>query len=173
MGCMRTSIGHLRRLLERGGSTQLGVGPMSVHCVDAVIELANEVQRPLMLIASRRQIECDTLGCGYVNGWSTEDFAAYVRARDTGGWVLLCRDHGGPWQNERESASRLPLDAAMASAKASLDADLQAGFDILHLDPSIDIHETALSDSAVIDRLCELYEHCETTAARPRVAVAF
>jgi hypothetical protein len=170
---MKTSISYLRRMLERGGSTQLGIGPMSQHCVDAVIELANAVQRPLMLIASRRQIECDSLGRGYVNGWSTEEFAAYVRARDAGGWVLLCRDHGGPWQNEREAAACLPLGAAMASAKTSLDADLQAGFDILHLDPSIDVHDPALSEDEIIDRLCELYEHCETTAARLGADVDF
>lgn len=170
---MSRPIARLRRALERGGSTQLGIGPMSVHCVDAAIELANAVSWPLMLIASRRQIESGSQGGGYVNGWSTEEFAGYVRARDAGGWVLLCRDHAGPWQNDRELEARLPLEQSMASAKESLDADLASGFDLLHLDPSIDLQSAAAGDAEVMERLCELYEHCETTAARLGVDVDF
>ena len=37
--------------------TLLGVGPMSKNCVDVTIELANNHKIPLMLIASRRQID--------------------------------------------------------------------------------------------------------------------
>jgi hypothetical protein len=54
----------------------------------------------------------------------------------------------------------------MASAKASLDVDIESDFDIVHLDPSIDIHDHDLSQSQVIERLFELYEHCQTTARR-------
>ena len=62
--------------------TLLGIGPMSKNCVDVVIELANTYNIPLMLIASRRQIESEKLGRGYVNNWSTEEFAEYVKKRD-------------------------------------------------------------------------------------------
>lgn len=170
---MRPAMSCLRRLLERGGSTQLGVGPMSVHVVDAVIELANETRRPLMLVASRRQIECAAQGGGYVNRWTSEAFAEYVRSRDTEGWVAICRDHGGPWQSEREARDNLDSAAAMSSAKESLDADLNAGFDMLHLDPSLDPHSAGLAETPVLDRLTELYEHCETTAARLGADVDF
>jgi hypothetical protein len=37
--------------------TLLGVGPMSINCVDAAIELSNEYISPIMLIASRRQLD--------------------------------------------------------------------------------------------------------------------
>ena len=56
-----------------------------------------------MLIASRRQIESEKLGRGYVNNWSTEEFAEYVRKEMIKIIKLyLCRDHGGPYQNEDE-----------------------------------------------------------------------
>ena len=145
--------------LEAEGSTLLGVGPMSKAGVDAAIELGREHRVPVMLIASRRQIECDAQGSGYVNGWSTEAFARYVRDRDPGGWVLLCRDHGGPWQSYREVEERMDLAEAMASAQRSLEVDLEAGFDVLHLDPSIPPPkgQEPLGKGAVLEMLFELY----------------
>ena len=78
----------------------LGVGPMSKNCVDMTIELANKFDVPLMMIASRRQIESKDLGGGYVNNWSTEDFADYVSQKDIKKNIILCRDHGVPFQGK-------------------------------------------------------------------------
>ena len=55
--------------------TLLGIGPMSKNCIDVTIELANKYNVPIMLIASRRQIESNELGGGYVNNWTTEEFS--------------------------------------------------------------------------------------------------
>jgi len=138
---------------------------MSRHCVDATIELANTARVPLMIIASRRQIECRAQGGGYVNNWSTEEFAAYVRERDRGEYVVLCRDHGGPWQNYPEADQALPLREAMESAKASFQVDIEAGLHVIHIDPSIDIHTPELSQEAILDRVSELYEYCMDMAS--------
>ena len=54
----------IQELLNRRKCTLLGIGPMSVNCVNAAIELANEEEVPLMLIASRRQIDSDKFGGG-------------------------------------------------------------------------------------------------------------
>ena len=45
--------------------------------VQAAADTLNEFNIPLMLIASRRQIESKKLGGGYVNNWSTEEFSKY------------------------------------------------------------------------------------------------
>ena len=79
----------------------IGIGPMSKNCVDASIELSNKHNLSLMLIASRRQIESTELGRGYVNNWSTEEFSSYVRKKDKKKKIILCRDHGGPWNEYR------------------------------------------------------------------------
>ena len=74
----------------------LGVGPMSLNCVDAAIELANEHEVPLMLIASRRQIDSEDFGGGYVNQWSTDRYANYVMDNDRKGKIILAEfGYGG------------------------------------------------------------------------------
>lgn len=156
---------RLETFLEKRRRTLLGVGPMSRNCVDAAIELATEHAVPLLLIASRRQIDADEFGGGYVNNWTTARFAEYVIDRDKSSRVLLARDHGGPWQNTKEKNAQLSLRRAMESAKASYRADLAAGFQILHIDPSVDIHGRPTIDD-VLDRIFELYEFCWAEAQR-------
>ena len=62
--------------------TFLGIGPMSKNCVDAAIELGDQYKAPLMLIASRRQIDSEQFGGGYVENWTTKQFADYVFEKD-------------------------------------------------------------------------------------------
>jgi len=163
---------RLEAYLQKHRCTLLGVGPMSVNCVDAAIELANEYDVPLMLIASRRQIDSEDFGGGYVNNWTTDDFARYVIDADKKGKVLLAREHGGPWQNNKEKDEGLSLRRAMESAKASYKADIDAGFQILHIDPSVDIHGSPSADE-VLDRVFELYEYCWSYAQRSGKEVIF
>jgi hypothetical protein len=163
---------RLTSFLARKRCTLLGVGPMSVNCVDAAIELSDEHEVPLLLIASRRQIDSEDFGGGYVNNWTTEQFARYVIDADKKGKVLLARDHGGPWQNTKESQEKMSLRRAMESAKRSYLADLEAGFQVLHLDPSIDIHGEPNVDE-VLDRLFDLYDYCWTHAQRLGQEVIF
>jgi tagatose-1,6-bisphosphate aldolase non-catalytic subunit AgaZ/GatZ len=153
----------LESFLQKRKCTLLGVGPMSVNCVDATIELANQHEVPIMLIASRRQIDSEEFGGGYVNNWTTAKFAEYVTERDKKGKILLARDHGGPWQNTLEKEQNLSLPSAMKSAKSSYLADINAGFQIIHIDPSVDIHGKPDVDE-VLDRIFELYEFCHSKA---------
>ena len=57
------------RYLKNRRATLLAVGPMSKNCVEATIEIANEKNVPIMMIASRRQIDSKEFGGGYVNNW--------------------------------------------------------------------------------------------------------
>ena len=156
---------RLNTFLNKKRCTLLGVGPMSLNCVDAAIELANEYEAPLLLIASRRQIDSEEFGGGYVNNWTTREFAKYVIDNDQKGKILLARDHGGPWQSTKEVCDNLSLRRAMDSAKLSYLRDLEAGFQILHIDPSIDIHSSPNVDE-ILDRIFDLYDHCWTHAQR-------
>lgn len=144
---------------KRERCTFLGVGPMSKNCVDVSIEIANRYNFPFFLIASRRQIDSEKFGGGYVNNWTTEEFSKYVLERNKKGNIMLCRDHGGPWQNSKEVERNLNLKEAMDSAKQSYEDDIKSGFKILHLDPSIDIHQK-LTAKETVNRLLELYEYC-------------
>ena len=150
---------QLENYLPKYHATLLGVGPMSLNCTDAAIDLANQYEIPMMLIASRRQIDSEEFGGGYVNNWTTEKFSDYVIDRDKKGKILLARDHGGPWQNEQEKSQKLSLRRAMDSAKLSYRADIDAKFQIIHIDASVDIFSKPTVDE-IIDRIFELYEYC-------------
>lgn len=163
---------RLQSFLQKRHCTLLGVGPMSVNCVDATIELANEHEVPILMIASRRQIDSEEFGGGYVNNWTTEEFARYVTDKDKKGKILLARDHGGPWQNTREKDAQLGLRRAMESAKLSYRADIEAGFQVLHIDPSIDIHGQPDVDE-VLDRVFDLYDYCWTHSQQMNREVIF
>ena len=163
---------RLKNYRKNRNCTLLGVGPMSKNCIDATIELANEYCTPLMLIASRRQIDSEQFDGGYVENWTTEQFADYVRYKDTQKNIILARDHGGPWQNELEISNKLNLNDAMQSAKESYRADIDAGFQMLHIDPSVDIHANPNIDQ-VLERVYELYEFCWTYSQQKKQDVIF
>ena len=152
--------------------TLLGVGPMSKNCVDASIELAEQYKTPIMLIASRRQIDSEQFGGGYVENWTTEQFVDYVIEKDINQNIILARDHGGPWQNELEKSQNMNLKDAMQSAKDSYQADIDAGFHMLHIDPSVDIHSQPDIDQ-VLERVYELYDFCWSHAQQKNQDIIF
>ena len=163
---------RLQSFLQKRHCTLLGVGPMSINCVDATIELANEHEVPILMIASRRQIDSEEFGGGYVNNWTTQEFASYVTDKDKKGKILLARDHGGPWQSTKEKDEKLGLRRAMDSAKSSYRSDIAAGFQVLHIDPSVDIHGHPDVDE-VLDRVFDLYDFCWTQAQQLKQEVIF
>ena len=152
--------------------TLLGVGPMSKNCIDATIELSGEHAVPLMLIASRRQIDSEQFGGGYVENWATQQFADYVIENDVSQNIILARDHGGPWQNELEKNKNMALKDAMQSAKDSFQADIDAGFHMLHIDPSVDIHSKPSVDD-ILERVYELYDFCWSYAKQKGKEIIF
>lgn len=152
--------------------TLLCVGPMSKNCVDATIELADQYKSPLMLIASRRQVDSEQFGGGYVENWSTKQFSDYVRRKDINKNIILARDHGGPWQNELEKSKNMNLKDAMQSAKDSYRVDIDAGFQMLHIDPSVDIHTQPNADQ-ILERVYELYDYCWSYAQQKDQDIIF
>ena len=152
--------------------TLLGVGPMSKNCVDASIELAEEYKSPLLLIASRRQIDSEQFGGGYVENWTSKQFSDYVVDKDVNKNIILARDHGGPWQSDIEKNQNMNLKEAMQSAKNSYQADIDAGFQMLHIDPSVDIHSQPSIDQ-VLERVYELYEFCWSYAQHKKQDIIF
>lgn len=148
----------IKEFIKTKKTTLLCCGPMSKNCIDASIEIFQQYNLPLILVASRNQIDSEEMGGGYVENFTTKQFVDYVRGKSKSN-VFLERDHGGPYQNSREQHLDLNIGDAMASAKKSLEQDIQFGFDLLHLDPSIPIQNESLSLDKILDRLFELYGH--------------
>ena len=147
--------------------TMLGIGPMSRPLIKATLELAKEKDFPIMLIASRNQVDSDEFGHGYVRDWDQDRFVADVKAVEAeigfDGLCYLCRDHGGPWQRDEERAAKLSVSDAMNKCIRSYKHDIEAGFDLLHIDPTKDPEYSmgTVPFEIVIDRTVEIIEELE------------
>ena len=165
---IKNVVEKLLELQDTGESaTILGIGPMSKNCLQAAMELSKEDDYPIMFIASRNQVDADELGGGYVNNWNqftfvkaVEEVAAEINYDN---WCYICRDHGGPWQRDKERNDHLPVGKAMELGKKSYLADIEAGFDLLMIDPTKDPFEIGkvIPLDSVIDRTVELIAFCE------------
>jgi hypothetical protein len=154
-------------------STLLAVGPMSKNCVDATIEMSNSYKVPIILIASRRQIDSAAFGGGYVNEWDTSTFSKYVKKKDKNNLIFLARDHGGPWQNNVEKQKKYNLKDAMSSAKESFKCDIDSGFKFIHIDTSMSLNGSENNKKKCMDRLFEFYEFCHVYAKKKKKDIFF
>ena len=150
--------------LIKKNRTLLGVGPMSKNCVIAATDISNKYNFPLMLIASRRQIDSQEMGGGYVNNWNTFEYSNFVKSIDKKKKIILARDHGGPWQNNIEVSRNFNLKQSMESAKKSFEEDIINGFKIIHIDTSIDPIKKKITIDQSLERFFELFEHCNVFA---------
>lgn len=153
-------------------ATLLCSGPMSKNCIDSSIELSEQFNVPQVLIASRRQIDSREFGGGYVENFTTDEFAQYVKNKNTKN-IFLARDHGGPWQGNFEYMNNLDIQASMKIAKKSFENDILSGFDFIHIDPSIPIQNEQLSMKIILDRLFELYGHTYEFAKKHNKKIQF
>ena len=159
---MTSKINKIEKLIS-SKVTFLGAGPMSRTVIDEVIRIANKIKKPIALIPSRRQIECEQLGGGYVENWTTEEFASYVQRYDIGGFVVLSRDHCGPFQiTPKNSDENTPdLLTEMNQVKVSLQSDIESGFEIIHIDPSLALKHGYTQDK-IREIALELITFCES-----------
>lgn len=147
--------------------TLLGIGPMSENFLRASLEISKEKDFPLMYIASRNQVDAYKFGGGYVFNSDQKVFKDKIEeiAKEISydNVYYLCRDHGGPWQRDKERADHLPEEEAMAIAKESFKEDILNGFDLLHIDPTKDPDEycKVVDIDTVFNRTVELIEYCE------------
>lgn len=155
------------KMKKEDRASMLGIGPMSKTLIKASILLAKEKDFPLMFIASRNQVDSQELGGGYVCNWNQKGFSDAIKeiAKEAGfdGLYYLCRDHGGPWQRDKERKDHLPEKEAMELGKKSYIADLENGFDLLHIDPTKDPYVVGkvIDVNVVLRRTVELIEYVE------------
>ena len=102
---------------------RIGLGPMSKEIVDILVDFTTY---PLMIIASRNQVDYNS---GYV--FQTPDLANSVGKQTN---LLLCRDHCGPYF--ADSDKNLSISEAINQCKNTIKNDIQAGFDVIHIDVS-------------------------------------
>jgi len=107
---------------------KLGFGPMSHMIVDIMLDYAGRNQRPLMIIASRNQVDVDS---GYV---MTTEQLRIKHSKKFNPYTILCRDHCGPYFLDRESS--LSEADALEATKRTIANDIENGFRLIHIDTS-------------------------------------
>ena len=153
--------------------TLLGVSPISVSVIDSCLLVAREHRFPLMFIASLNQVDID----GGYTGWTPQEFTKtlYTRASRIGfeGPIIVALDHGGPWLKDKHVQLDLGFEEAMEWTMKSIEAALIAGYNLIHIDTTVDIYaEKPLSEEVVAERTLDLIEYAESirkTKGLPRV----
>lgn len=158
-------------LSSRQQNTLFCLAPLSTNILDVAFEASTALRYPLILVASRRQIDAKEFGGGYVNNWDTETFAKYCQSAKKGS-LYLERDHGGPWQGSFEVNRNLSVQESMTVAKKSFEVDIDSGIQIIHIDPTIPIQNENLNLSTILERLFELYGHVTEYAAQKNRKIA-
>jgi hypothetical protein len=107
---------------------RLGFGPMSPEAIKAICTYTYDTKRPLMIIASRNQVDADS---GYV--MTTPELRKLLNTQPTD-YVWMCRDHCGPYFLDSEKG--LNLKKAVEATKKTIAYDIEQGFDLIHIDTS-------------------------------------
>lgn len=113
-------------------NTFLGLGPMSLEIINSIDSFSKKQKKKIMLISSRNQIECEKLGGGYVNNFSTEIFSRYIKSKKNK-FLVMCRDHGGPFKKDGKHKN---LKEEIDNSKISYANDIKNDFKIIHIDTS-------------------------------------
>jgi tagatose-1,6-bisphosphate aldolase non-catalytic subunit AgaZ/GatZ len=144
--------------------TLLAVCPNSEAVLEAAVKTAASCQAPMLFAATLNQVDTD----GGYTGWTPADFVhkmkGFAEKYDWNGPLYPCLDHGGPWLKDRHTLERLSLDETMQQVKHSLEACLEAGYQLLHIDPTVDRSLSpgeAVPVEVVVERTVDLMVHAE------------
>ncbi|MFP4030434.1 MAG: class II D-tagatose-bisphosphate aldolase non-catalytic subunit [Desulfococcaceae bacterium] len=159
-------LDRMRALALAGGPRRalLVVCPNSGAVIEAAVSAAARHQAPLAFTATLNQVDED----GGYTGMTHRELAETVRrkARELalGGPVSLAVDHGGPFLKDRHRIENWPPEAALAAVRDSFAAAIRAGFDLIHVDCSVDpgTARGAPAVSDVAERTAALIADAET-----------
>ena len=156
----------LKKSAGRGAPrvTLFAACPNSEAVTRAAIRGALGAGAPIKFAATLNQVDLD----GGYTGWTQAEFMALVQDEvDRSGFsgpVIVALDHGGPWLKDKQSIEHWPLEKAMQGVKDSLIACAEAGYDLLHVDPTVDRTLPAgktIAIQTVVERTVELIVHTE------------
>lgn len=158
--------------LRRSGQTQLtllAVCPNSDVVLQAAVKSAKLFNIPMLLAATLNQVDRD----GGYTGWTPQRFVTrldeFCRLYHWQGPIYPCLDHGGPWLKDLHTQKKLRLEETMAELKLSITSFLEAGYQLLHIDPTVDRTLAAgvvLPVQVVVQRTVELMAYAERERLR-------
>jgi D-tagatose-1,6-bisphosphate aldolase subunit GatZ/KbaZ len=147
--------------------TLLAVCPNSDAVLEAAVQAAARNNAPMLFAATLNQVDRD----GGYTGWTPDRFVGklktYARKYHCHGALYPCLDHGGQWLKDMHTLNQLTLEETTAEVKASITAMLKAGYELLHIDPTVDrTVKGPLPIEVVVERSLDLIAHAEAERVR-------
>ena len=147
-----------------GRVTLLAVCPNSEAVTRAALEVARDANLPMLFAATLNQVDRE----GSYTGWTPESFTQFVNDESARigleGPALACLDHGGPWLKDHHTTAGYSFEETMTEVKRSLEACVDAGYALLHIDPTVDRtlpSNASIPIDLVVERTLELIAHAE------------
>ncbi len=142
-------------------TTLLAVCPNSEAVLEGAIVASKKANAPLLYAVTLNQVDVDR---GYT-GWTQADVVQktkyFLEKHESTQPTAICLDHGGPWLKDNQK--QWDTQQTMASIRKSIEACLDAKYDLLHIDTTLDPNygDQPVPLHLVVDRAVELIKYAE------------
>ena len=144
--------------------TIFAVCPNSMSVIRAAFRAAKRNHAPIYFAATLNQIDGD----GGYTGMNQSQFTKMLQFEadrvNYNGCFITAIDHGGPWLKDKQRVENWSTEDAMNGVKKSFEDAVLAGYDLIHVDPTVDINVPkgeVIDINVVVRRTVELIEHTE------------
>ena len=144
--------------------TLFAVCPNSFSVIKAAFKAAKRNNAPIKFAATLNQVDGDGGYTGLIQSEFTKMLELEAASVNYTGPYIVAVDHGGPWLKDIQSIEKWDTERAMEGVKQSLVDSLVAGYDLLHVDPTVDIsipNGSVIAINVVAERTVELIKHVE------------
>jgi tagatose-1,6-bisphosphate aldolase non-catalytic subunit AgaZ/GatZ len=157
---------RIKKLKEDTGinRTVFAVCPNSVSVIKTALKAAKRWNAPVKFAATLNQVDVDGGYTGLTQAEFVNTIRQYARAIHLEVPVIIAIDHGGPWLKDRHTLEKWSYDDTMAAVKKSFEEAIMAGYDLIHIDPTVDItlpEGKQIAIETVVERTVELLLHAE------------
>jgi D-tagatose-1,6-bisphosphate aldolase subunit GatZ/KbaZ len=125
--------------LDGTNRTIFAACPNSISVIKAALRSAKRWNSPIKFAATLNQVDTDR---GYTN-LNQKEFVNTIKLEaerlNLKVPVIIAVDHGGPWLKDLHAREKWSFDETFSAVKKSFEASVEAGFDLIHVDPTIDI----------------------------------
>ncbi|WP_224994364.1 class II D-tagatose-bisphosphate aldolase non-catalytic subunit [Cesiribacter sp. SM1] len=138
--------------------------PNSLAVIKASLRSAKRNNAMIKFAATLNQVDSD----GGYTGLTQEQFVRTIRREAAAihytGPVIIAIDHGGPWLKDVHNREKWSYERTLQAVKESFEAAIAAGYDLIHVDPTIDItlpKGEIINIDVVAERTIDLIAHAE------------
>ena len=144
--------------------TILAACPNSLAVIRAALKSAKRCNAPIKFAATLNQVDLDGGYTGLTQAEFVKTVRLHARNLNVTSPVIIAIDHGGPWLKDIHKSEKWPYEKTINSVRNSFEAAIEAGYELIHVDPTVDITlegDAKISIGTVAERTIELIKHAE------------